>query len=329
MKRLLDAWPKSICFLLAIIPLCVLVLIIVSLSINLQPVFQQPTSDLNRDGIVDQQDYIGLKGIFSTQISGIYSSNKGQFGLIPAIWGTVIVVTIAIVIAAPISLAMAILSSEFTLGFLGKGIRALLGILAGIPPVIYALMAVFIFQLLIEPNIVPSGTPPPWYSNLSTSKPTLLAGIMLSLLLIPFLSPLFEDAIRNVPNYIKEASIGLGATRWHTLWNVTIPGAFSGIISASGLGILKVMGEVIIVTSILGYEGNIPSPFFDILRRLPPLTATGAGFAGGIDVAYRNPLGDAMANVAGLILIIMAIIVIVAVHFLQKQFKRRFSYDAR
>jgi phosphate transport system permease protein len=192
-------------------------------------------------------------------------------------------------------------------------------------------MGFVIYRMIIIPNFRPDDySPPPgmvWYDGNPNS--VLLGGIILSLLVIPFLAPLFDDAIRNVPNFLKEASLGLGATRWHTLMNVTLPVAASSLVSAAGLGALKAMGDVIIVAFLIGYETNIPTPFFDILRAQAPLTATGAGLSGGLLQSFKNPLGEAVANFAGLLLMTMAFIILASVSILQKRFRKRFAYDGR
>jgi phosphate transport system permease protein len=306
--------------------------VIVNLVVHTGPVFRQPSYDVNHDGIINNKDYVGLKGIFSTKISTALTGNKGQYGLIPAIWGTILLVIVAMGIATPVALLMAIFSSEFTLGFLGRGMRTLLGVLSGIPPIIYALMWIVIFTAIIAPNFRPDGLNPPagmtwWFSPPPNS--TLIGGIMLSLLIIPFLAPLFDDAIKNVPNSFKEASLGLGATRWYTLINVTLPAAFSGLLSGLRLGVLKAMGDVIIVTATIAVETNIPNPFFDILRPIAPLTATGVGLAGGFSQSMIDPLGYAVANVAAILLVIMAFAIIILETLLQRKFKKRFSHDGR
>jgi ABC-type phosphate transport system permease subunit len=157
------------------------------------------------------------------------------------------------------------------------------------------------------------------------STSTLLGGIMLSMMVIPFLAPLFDDAIRDVPHSLKEASLALGAGRWHTLKNVTLPYAFSGLVSASSLGALMAMGDVVIVGMVIGFESPLPTPLFDILKSVAPLTSTAAGFSGGFSQGAFNPLGNSAANFTGLVLLIMAFAILVLVSIIQRRFKRRFS----
>jgi phosphate transport system permease protein len=194
--------------------------------------------------------------------------------------------------------------------------RALLGVLGGIPSIIYALMAVVFAQLFVIPKFTGAGIPgdqmpPPgmyWWTpgGLPYVTSTLLGGIMLSMLIIPFLAPLLDDAIRAVPHSLKEASLSLGVSRWQTLTMVTIPNAMSGIISACGLGSLKAMGDVVIVGMVVGFESSLPNPLFDILKSTAPLTSTGAGFS-------------------GLVLLVLAFGILALVAYLQRRYKKRFA----
>ncbi len=315
-KSILKKWPKTIILVLASIPLAALLFIIINLIVNSLPAINA----------------VGFKGLFSTQISGVFTTNQELYGIIPGIWGTVLVTFVSILIALPVSLAMAIFSSEFTLGFLGKGMRTLLGILGGIPYIIYALMgAVFVRAFILpkfaDPGVQPGDLGEAWLTRgaMPEINSTLLGGILLSLFIIPFLAPLFDDAIRSVPHQLKEASLSLGANRWETLIRVILPAASSGIISASSLGILKAMGDVVIVGLAIGFESGLPNPLFDILERVAPLTSTGAGFVGGFLLTAYKPIRTSAANFTGLVLLVMAFIVLVLIPVLQRRFKRRFS----
>ena len=124
---------------------------------------------------------------------------------------------------------------------------------------------------------------PTWSAGmLAIDQSTLLGGIFLALLIIPFMAPLILDSIRNVPNEQKDASIALGATRWFTLGRVTLPAAMPGIITAVSLGVLKASGDVVIAAWTIGFVHNgMPNPLWDIFERNAPLDATGAGIVGG------------------------------------------------
>jgi len=199
---------------------------------------------------INQLGLFGEGKLFSTQISGVFTSGQGQYGLIPAIWGTLLIVVVSMGIAIPVSMAMAIFASEFKLGLLGQGMRTLLGILGGIPSIIFGLMSI-VFAQLYHSQIYRSRFV--WQSDAAAGKCT--GGHQTAAVPYQYSSrwiyAFYADnslscavaryVIQNVPHSLKEASLALGAGRWHTLTNVTIPYSMAGIISASGLGTLKAM----------------------------------------------------------------------------------------
>ena len=169
-------------------------------------------------------DY-GIGVFFSDKISGPFSAiyTPGQYGLLPAMLGTLLVVILALVFAFPFSLALAIAATEFSMGWLGRPIELLLSIFSGIPDIIYALISVFVVTAFIRPKFagiqladtliatLPGFPKPMNAGTLPLNQSTLLGGIFLALLIIPFMAPLILDAIRNVPQQQKEASLALGS----------------------------------------------------------------------------------------------------------------------
>jgi phosphate transport system permease protein len=311
---------KIVFFGLAVIPLIIFILIIINLT----------------SGSVTAVTNVGFSKLFSPQFSGIYGSGKSLFGLLPALWGTFLVVLIAMLIAFPVSLTLAIVSSDFSFGFVSQIIRGFIGLISGIPPIVYALMSTTIAAVFIIPKFCGAGIPadqmpPPgmtWWNptTLPYDKSVLLGGILLALLIIPFMTPLMDDAITNVPHSLKEASLSLGATRWHTLTNVTLPGAIAGISGATTLGALKAMGDVIIVGWVIGFESGLPNPLVDIFEKTAPLTSTGAGLAGGFTGSgAHNPTQLSVANFTGLLLLVMALVILGLSAYLQMKLRKRFT----
>jgi ABC-type phosphate transport system permease subunit len=284
----------------------------------------------------------GFGSLFSTQIStphsGIYI--QGQVGLLPAILGTLLAAAVALVLALPVSLAMAVFASEFRLAGLGRVMEALLALFAGIPPVIYGLLSIFLAQSFMQPKFAGEGLPldyitslpglPKWNAGmLPREQSTLLGGIFLSLLIIPFMAPLMLDAIRGVPQSLKDASLALGATRWYTLRRVTLPAALSGIIAAVSLGVLKATGDVVISAWAIGIvkDNGMPVPLWDILERNAPLTSTGAALLGGLDAASVNGSfsGSPVPYFAALLLLGVAFAILGVAGLLQQHLHRRFT----
>jgi phosphate transport system permease protein len=313
--------PSIVFLILALIPLAMLVFVIVNLFVQSMPA-------------MTQIGFFGYGKLFSSEIENITLNGVEYYGLLPAIWGTVLVILVTMVIAFPVSLAIAIFANEFDLGFLGDILRSAIGIFAGIPAIIYALVAVVFARLFIIPKFCgvgyPGTIPPPgmtWFypGILPFNTSTLLGGIMLSFIIIPFLTPLLDDAIRDVPRSLKEASFALGANRWYTVRHVILPYASPGILSAGSLATLASMGDVVIVGMVIGFQSLLPDPLFDILKSTAPLTSTGAGFEGGFSQSQGTPLRAAAADFTGLLLLVIAFAFIVGVQLLQRRLRRRYD----
>jgi phosphate transport system permease protein len=200
--------------------------------------------------------------------------------------------------------------------------RDLLGLLSGIPPIIYAFVG---FVFFIKVFSLLEGTLD------SLAQSTITAGLLLALLVVPFMTPLMYDAIRNVPYELREASLALGASRWHTLKNVILPLAFPGIISAIGLGVLKSIGDLMIAYVAIGTRPFIPDPAWDMAGNSAPLSSTGAGLAGGIRAettiveGTRKWIEYSVSYFTALMLLVIALVVLGLVTFLQWRYRKRYS----
>jgi ABC-type phosphate transport system permease subunit len=285
----------------------------------------------------------GFPVLFSTKFSNVFSGIyiPGQYGLLPALWGTVLIAILALGIALPISLAVAIFASEFSLKGLGRVMELVMSVFSGIPPIIYSLLSIFVLTAFIRPKLTGLGFPEDYLISLMgaatykghgipVEKSTILGGICLALLIIPFMSPLILDAIRCVPNGLKEASLGLGATRWYTLWRITLPASISGIMAAISIGVFKTIGDVMISAWTIGYtRDGLPSPLIDIFESVPPLTATGAGLLNGLQpgsAAHQTTTQDAVAFFSALLLMALAFLILAAINLTQNLISRRMQH---
>jgi ABC-type phosphate transport system permease subunit len=350
------AWPRVAAFTFAMLPVATLGFMIVTLAMKGTPPIDNPSlvpvdQQVIGGGTITTLKPIGWGELLSTEFSTIFSDGRGSYGLLPGIWGSVLVVAVSMSIAFPIALAMAVYASEFALGWTGKALRLTLGVLGGIPPIVYALMAVVFVAPFIRPKFTadftyssphpdklgvgadawPTDGVPwnagafPWDAS-GANNSLILAGVLLALLVIPFIAPLIEDAIHNVASEPKEASLALGATRWYTLRRITLPKALPGIIGAAGIGTLKVMGDVMIVYLVIGFESKLPSPLFDVLERTGPLTSTGAALVGGFNSPDACRGADCgVGYFTAMLLMFMAAAVIAATTLLQRYARRRFA----
>jgi phosphate transport system permease protein len=301
-------WLKIATFIFAIIPLAALFLIILDLVLKSHLAVSME----------------GLK-LFSTSFDA-----QKQFGLLPALWGTFLVTLIAMLIATPIALMLSVVANDFSFGFVSNIVRWTIGILSGIPPIIYAMMSATFIDLFILPKFGGQGMntaslPPP--TMLPVDGSSLLGGILLALLIVPIMAPLMDDALQSVPHTLKEASLSLGADRWHTLTAVTIPSALSGIGGAIELGILTALGETIIVAYAVGFMADsLPKPLFDILQKVAPLTSTIAGVsAGNFTRAEGSALQNSISNFIALLLLAMAFVILGIATYIQRRLHKRLN----
>ena len=176
--------------------------------------------------------------------------SSGAFGAIPLFAGTLLISFIAMLVAVPIGLMSAIYLSEYA----GRRLRAMakpaLEVLAGIPTVVYGFFA----ALTVAPFIRNSGS----LLGLSvSSESALAAGLVMGVMIIPFVSSLSDDVINAVPQSLRDASYGVGATRSETIWQVIFPAALPGIVGGVLLAASRAIGETMIVVMAAGLSANL------------------------------------------------------------------------
>ena len=180
-------------------------------------------------------------------------SNR-QFGVLPLVAGTMLVSTIAMVVALPMGLLSAIYLSEYSPSGFRRVVKPVLEILAGVPTVVYGYFALTFVTPLLQ-QIFPS------LSGFNALSPGLVMGLMI----LPLVSSLSEDAMRAVPQGLREGSYALGATRMQTSLKVVVPAAFSGITAAFILGVSRAIGETMIVAIAAGQQPRLTgNPFVPI-----------------------------------------------------------------
>jgi len=185
-------------------------------------------------------------------------TNK-HFGIMPLVSGTLLITFIAILVAVPLGICIAVYLSEFASPKFRKTIKPMLEILAAIPTVVYgffALMTVtpFLQEIFLTLQNIPIvGGIIPELSGFNS----LSAGIVMGIMIIPMISSLSEDAMYAVPKTMKEASYGMGATKFQTAFRIVIPAAFSGIVVSVILGIARAIGETMIVAIAAGQQPRL------------------------------------------------------------------------
>jgi len=175
---------------------------------------------------------------------------SGSFGIIPLLTGTLIISAIAMLVAVPIGLMSAIYMSEYAAQKVRTLVKPLLEILAGIPTVVYGFFA----ALTVAPFLRELGTS----INLNvSSESALAAGLVMGIMIIPFVSSLSDDVINAVPQSLRDASLGIGATHSETVLRVVLPAALPGIVGSVLLGVSRAIGETMIVVMAAGLTANL------------------------------------------------------------------------
>lgn len=202
------------------------------------------------------------------------SGSSGSFGVIPVLLGTLLITMIAMIVAVPLGLSAAIFLSEYATKTTRNRIKPLLEILAGIPTVVYGYFAVlFVAPVLRQMgskldasiNYLAENWGMSFLENVDihiASESALTAGIVMGVMIIPFILSLSDNAIHSIPRYLREGSLALGATPSETIKKVVLPAAFPGIMSAVLLGISRAIGETMIVVMAAGLIANLTiNPF--------------------------------------------------------------------
>lgn len=225
---------------------------------------------------------INQKNIKELILSSSWHPLNGEFGLGIFIVGTIWVVSIAILIAVPLSILTAIYISEFAPRKVKEISKPLIDLLAGISPVVYGLWGVIVIVPLIRDYIMPFLTEKfpffPFRSDNFTGFSALAGGIVLAVMIFPIIISIVEEVMSSVPFEMREASLALGATKWETVKYVVVRKAFSGIIAAVILGISRAFGETMAVLMVSGCAlHQFPKSIFDPAYPLPALIANTYG----------------------------------------------------
>ncbi len=194
--------------------------------------------------------FFGLKWSPQTALRADQVGGSGSFGAIPLFAGTALISAIAMAVAVPVGLLSAIYLAEYSSPRLRSLLKPMLEILAGVPTVVYGFFA----ALTVAPVIRD------WGEGLGldvASESALAAGLVMGVMIVPFISSLSDDFITAVPRGLREASLGLGATRSETIRQVVLPAALPGIVSGVLLALSRAIGETMIVVMAAGLGANL------------------------------------------------------------------------
>ncbi len=244
--------------------------------------------------------HFGLKFI----LSSAWNPVKHDFGALSSIYGTLISTLIAMVIAVPLSLAIALFQVELIPPRLGRFIGSSIELLAAIPSIIYGMWGLFVFAPFMADHVQPfladiTGTLP-FFQGPPMGIGLLTAGLILALMILPFITSVASDVFRMVPVQLKESAYGMGSTTFEVARKVTLRYGIDGIVGAAFLGLGRALGETMAVTFVIGNSHKISTSLFTGANSIASTLAN--EFTEASDPLYLSSLVE-----LGLILLVITI----------------------
>jgi phosphate transport system permease protein len=231
-----------------------------------------------------------------------------HYGILPLVAGTLTTTIVALLVAMPLGTTIAIYLSEFAPHRTRETVKPILELLGAVPTVVYGYFALTMVTPALQ-KIIPDL---PGFNMLS-------AGLVIGLMIIPYVSSLSEDSMRAVPRYMREGSYAMGATRLQTALRVVVPGAFSGLAAAFMLGISRAVGETMVVAIAAGMQPNLT---FD--PREPAATITAYIVQVSLGDLPHGSIGYQSIFAAGLVLMILTLLFNVVGFSLTRRFRQAY-----
>lgn len=189
-----------------------------------------------------------------------------QFGALPFIYGTIVTAAVALLIAVPLGLGAAIFLAELAPVRLSDNLEFFIDLLAAVPSVIYGLLGIFIVIPMMRQYIQPALKSTlgflPFFQGPAYGLGFLTAGVVLAVMLLPYIISVSREVLLSVPRDQREAALALGATRWESTWKVVVPFARSGILGSIFLALARALGETMAVTMVIGNTPAISASLF-------------------------------------------------------------------
>ncbi|HEY1943128.1 MAG TPA: phosphate ABC transporter permease subunit PstC [Roseiarcus sp.] len=247
-------------------------------------------------------------GFFTTEI---WNPVTEKFGAGAAIFGTVVTSAIAMVIAVPVGIGIAIFLTELCPLALRRPIGIAIEMLAGVPSIIYGIWGLFVFapflQQYVQPALIAAFGPVPVLSSIFAGPPygigVLTASLILAIMVLPFVTSISRDVFETVPPILKESAYGIGCTTWEVVRKIVIPYTRVGVIGAIMLGLGRALGETMAVTFVIGNAHRISAS----------LIAPGTTISATIANEFTEAVGDLYTSsliALGLILFMITFIVL-------------------
>jgi phosphate transport system permease protein len=248
--KLQDMFFHQVTLVFAFVVLAALIGILISLTIEAMPVIKE----------------FGPAFLWTN----VWSVPNEQFGALSAIYGTVVTSIIALIIGVPVSFGIALFLTETCPVWLRRPLGTAIELLAGVPSIIYGIWGLFVFAPLFAKHVQPYlqasfGDVPvigSWFAGPPIGVGILTAGIVLSLMVIPFVASVMRDVFETVPPQLKESAYGIGCTTWEVVTNIVLPYTRVGVIGGIMLGLGRALGETMAVTFVIGNANRIVGSLF-------------------------------------------------------------------
>ena len=261
---------------------------------------------------------------FSFLWTEIWNPVTQKFGAVAPTYGTLVTSLIAMLIAVPVGIGIAIFLTELCPRPLRRPIGIAVELLAGIPSIIYGIWGLFVLAPFLQkyfmPPVIDALSDVPVLSDLFAGPPygigIFTAGLILAIMILPFITAISRDVFLTVPSVLKEAAYGLGATTWEVEYNVVLPYARSGVVGGIMLALGRALGETMAVTFVIGNANRISASLF------APGTTISASIANEFTEAV-GPLYAPSLIALGLILFFVTVIVLGSARYMLYRLERR------
>jgi len=247
-----------------------------------------------------------------------------KFGALASVYGTLVTSLLAMLVAVPVGIGIAIFLTEICPRPLRRPIGIAIELLAGIPSIIYGIWGLFVFAPWFQENvqtwIVDAVANIPYLRDYLGGPPygigIFTASLILSIMVLPFISAVTRDVFETVPHVLKEAAYGLGCTTWEVMWRVVLPFARSGVVGGAMLALGRALGETMAVTFVIGNAHHIQKSIF----------APGTTISATIANEFTEAVGDLYLSSLiemGLILFFITFIVLASAQLMLRALERR------
>jgi phosphate transport system permease protein len=248
-------------------------------------------------------------GLFLTDTVWTPLFDQPHYGILPLLTGTLVSTVVALIVAAPLGLTAAVYLSEFAPPRVRETIKPALELLSGVPTVVYGFFALLFVTPLLQKTILPSL---PGFNILS-------AGIVIGIMILPYIASLSEDAMRAVPQALRDGSLAIGATKYETAVKVVLPAAFSGIAAAFVLAISRAVGETMVVAIAAGQQPNLT-----LDPREPAATITAYIVQVALGDLPHGSIGYQSIFAAGLMLFLMTLAFNILAFWLRRRYREAY-----